>query len=116
VPHLRRPVAGDLLLPDAIDAFRGHSTSFRLEATFWTILEEIAATENLSLPKFLTTLHDEVLEFGGEAGNFTLLLRCDCLTYVGQVRSKRNDDHPRQADGQFGSANSSHLGALEHAV
>jgi predicted DNA-binding ribbon-helix-helix protein len=74
----------------------GHSTSIRLEAAFWTILEEIAAAESLSLPKFLTTLHDEVLEFGGETGNFTSLLRCACLTYVGQLRDKRDDGRPRQ--------------------
>jgi len=64
----------------------GHSTSIRLEAAFWHILEEIAAAENVTLAKFLTTLHDEVLEFRGETANFTSLLRCACLTYVGQLR------------------------------
>jgi predicted DNA-binding ribbon-helix-helix protein len=93
----------------------GHSTSIRLEAAFWTILEEIAAAESLSLPKFLTTLHDEVLEFGGEPGNFTSLLRCACLTYVGQLRDKRDDGQPRPADAEFGSG-SSLPGALEHAM
>jgi predicted DNA-binding ribbon-helix-helix protein len=67
----------------------GHSTSIRLEAAFWTILEEIAAAERMSLPKFLTTLHDEVLEFRGEAANFTSLLRCACLTYVAQLRPRQ---------------------------
>jgi predicted DNA-binding ribbon-helix-helix protein len=66
----------------------GHSTSIRLEAAFWTILEEIAAAEHVSLAKFLTTLHDEVLAFRGETANFTSLLRCACLTYVGQLRSR----------------------------
>jgi predicted DNA-binding ribbon-helix-helix protein len=66
----------------------GHSTSIRLEAAFWSILEEIATAESMSLPKFLTTLHDEVLEFRGEAANFTSLLRCACLTYVAQLRPR----------------------------
>jgi predicted DNA-binding ribbon-helix-helix protein len=65
----------------------GHSTSIRLEAAFWHILEEIAAAENVSLAKFLTTLHDEVLEFRGETSNFTSLLRCACLTYVDTARA-----------------------------
>ena len=39
----------------------GHSTSIRLEMSFWDTLEEIAAKEGMSLAKFLTTLHDEVL-------------------------------------------------------
>jgi len=66
----------------------GHCTSIRLEISFWDTLEEIAAKENMSLAKFLTTLHDEVLMFRGEAGNFTSLLRCACLTYVAQGRSQ----------------------------
>lgn len=65
----------------------GHSTSIRLEAAFWCILEEIAAAENVSLGKFLTTLHDEVLAFRGETNNFTSLLRCACLAHVAQVRA-----------------------------
>ena len=40
----------------------GHCTSIRLEMSFWDTLEEIAAKEEMSLPKFLTTLHNEVLD------------------------------------------------------
>ena len=65
----------------------GHATSIRLEASFWTVLEEIAVTQGMSLGRFLTKLHDEVLEFRGEAQNFTSLLRCSCLTYLGKVRA-----------------------------
>lgn len=64
----------------------GHATSIRLEAAFWVILEEIAEKEGITLAKFLTKLHDEVLEFQGEATNFSSLLRCACLTYVEEVR------------------------------
>ena len=40
----------------------------------------------MTLAKFITTLHDEVLELRGEVQNFTSLLRCACLTYVEEVR------------------------------
>jgi predicted DNA-binding ribbon-helix-helix protein len=59
----------------------GHCTSIRLEMSFWDTLEEIAAKENMSLGKFLTTLHTEVLDHHGEVKNFASLLRCSCLIY-----------------------------------
>ena len=59
----------------------GHCTSIRLEMSFWDTLEEIAAKEGMSLAKFLTTLHDEVLDHHGEVRNFASLLRCSCLIY-----------------------------------
>jgi predicted DNA-binding ribbon-helix-helix protein len=64
----------------------GHATSIRLEASFWNTLEEIAAAEHVSLGRFLTKLHDEVLEFRGETQNFTSLLRCACLAHVSRLR------------------------------
>lgn len=66
----------------------GHATSIRLEAAFWGILEEIAARQDVSVPRFVTKLHDEVLEFSGELTNFTSLLRCACLTYIAEVRGQ----------------------------
>ena len=60
----------------------GHATSIRLESMFWHVLERLAAEEGMSLGRFLTKLHDEVLRFHGEANNFTSLLRCACLVYV----------------------------------
>jgi predicted DNA-binding ribbon-helix-helix protein len=62
----------------------GHCTSIRLEMAFWDTLEEIAAKEGkegMSLAKFLTTLHSEVLDHHGEVNNFASLLRCCCLIY-----------------------------------
>jgi len=53
----------------------------------------------MSLAKFLTTLHDEVLEFRGEASNFTSLLRCACLTYAEQLRLRRNNEASAAAAG-----------------
>ena len=57
----------------------GQSTSIRLEKIFWTILESIAASEGMSVPRFISTLHNEVLLMWGEAPNFTSHLRCLCL-------------------------------------
>lgn len=59
----------------------GQSTSLRIEAAFWAILDQIAAEEGLSTPAFISKLHDEVLEARGEAANFTSLLRCTCLIW-----------------------------------
>src|SRR6266478_5086164 len=53
----------------------GHCTSIRLELSFWDTKEE------MSLAKFLTTLHNEVLDDHGEVNNFASLLRCSCLIY-----------------------------------
>ncbi|TCK16673.1 putative DNA-binding ribbon-helix-helix protein [Ancylobacter aquaticus] len=64
----------------------GHSTSIRLEAAFWTVLEEVAAHQGMSLGKFVTKLHDEVLELHGEVRNFASLLRCSCLIFLTEVR------------------------------
>lgn len=64
----------------------GHVTSIRLEAAFWEVLGEIAADQGMTLGRFLTVLHDEVLEEHGEVTNFSSLLRCACLTFAGSLR------------------------------
>lgn len=69
----------------------GHATSIRLEAAFWEILEEIALLQGVTLGRFLSKLHDEVLEFQEEEMNFTSLLRCACLTYLAEVRGQESD-------------------------
>ena len=58
----------------------GQSTSLRLEKVFWGILEEIAANEGMSVPRFISTLHQEILLLHGEVPNFTSHLRCICVT------------------------------------
>ena len=66
----------------------GHSTSLRLEAAFWAMLEEMALTEGTDLAKLVTRLHDEVLELNGGIRNFASLLRCCCLVYASHVRDR----------------------------
>ena len=62
----------------------GQSTSIRLERMFWNILEQIAAREGLSVPSFISTLHNEVLLMWGPVPNFTSHLRCICLVALQQ--------------------------------
>lgn len=65
----------------------GQSTSVRLEAAFWDIVDEIAAAEGTSANGFLSTLHREVLELYGEPTNFASLLRCSCLIFLEKRRA-----------------------------
>ena len=65
----------------------GQSTSIRLEAAFWTILDGIAEDEGYSTPGFISKLHDEVLRIHGETPNFTSLLRCTCLIHLAEGRA-----------------------------
>jgi predicted DNA-binding ribbon-helix-helix protein len=65
-------------------SFRQHGavTSIRLEARFWSLLDELAQGEGMSTPRFLNKLYDEVLDDRGEVGNFTSLLRVVCTVYL----------------------------------
>ena len=67
----------------------GQSTSVRLENVFWRILEEIAADEGMSVPRFISTLHQEILLLRGEVPNFTSHLRCICVTRSNFGRTRR---------------------------
>jgi predicted DNA-binding ribbon-helix-helix protein len=67
----------------------GQSTSIRLEKVFWEILEEIAAAEGLSPPRFISTLHREALLLWGEVPNFTSHLRCTCVVAIETGRVQR---------------------------
>ncbi|EKF41518.1 ribbon-helix-helix domain-containing protein [Nitratireductor indicus] len=60
----------------------GHSTSIQLEAAFWELLDEIAASQNMSTPRFISTLYDEALEANGAIPNFASMLRTTCALYL----------------------------------
>lgn len=62
----------------------GHSTSVKLEAKFWRILDSIADMQSLSTPQFLSRIYDEALEINGNVPNFASLLRCACALYLEQ--------------------------------
>lgn len=60
----------------------GVVTSLRLEAAFWRIVDDIARASGLSTGRFLSQLHDEVVELRGEVGNFASLLRVIALRWI----------------------------------
>ena len=64
----------------------GCSTSVRLEAKFWEIVDEIAAAQDMTTSQFLALVHDEVEEIHGGVDNFASLLRCACLLYLQRPR------------------------------
>ncbi len=65
----------------------GHATSVKLESSFWLTLEEIASAQDMTVPKFISTVYQEALEHNGEVNNFASLLRCACLTYARQPQA-----------------------------
>lgn len=69
----------------------GHSTSIQLEAAFWDIIDEIASGQDMSTPRFLSTLYDEAMHVNGAVPNFASLLRTSCLIYQGGNPVQRKD-------------------------
>lgn len=65
----------------------GHATSIKLEANFWQVLEQMANEQNVSLPKFISTIYTEALTYHDKISNFTSLLRCSCLIYLSQSKT-----------------------------
>jgi len=60
----------------------GVATSLRLEAAFWSLLDELAASQDFTTSRFINKLYDEVLEIHGDVANFASLLRVSCLLYA----------------------------------
>jgi predicted DNA-binding ribbon-helix-helix protein len=89
----------------------GYSTSIRLEAMYWSILDDIAASQGMSTPRFISTLYDEVMELRGEVGNFASLLRVTC---TGFVRS-RPEGEGTHAIGQDKTVGSTRIPPRVHA-
>lgn len=69
----------------------GHSTSIQLEAVFWDLLDEIAHSQNLTTPKFISTLYLEAIEINGEIHNFASMLRSTCALYLTGHRPESGD-------------------------
>lgn len=60
---------------------RGVATSVRLEGLFWNVLEDIARRDGMRVNQLIARLHDELVDYRGEAANFTSFLRVCCLRY-----------------------------------
>lgn len=75
----------------------GHSTSIQLEQTFWELLDEIAAGQGLTTPKFISKLYDEAIEINGQIPNFASMLRTTCALYLRGHRPEEQMTPKRQA-------------------
>lgn len=58
----------------------GHSTTLRLEAAFWSVLDEMARDESLSLVELIEKIHDTCLVANDK--NLASCLRVICLKYL----------------------------------
>ena len=58
----------------------GHSTTVRLEQAFWSVLELMAAEEELMLPELIQRIHDHCLVANDK--NLASCLRVICLKYL----------------------------------
>ena len=62
----------------------GHSTSIRLEAFYWRVLDGIAQHESFaSTSRLLNQLYEEIIAIQGTPpSNFASLLRIGCVKYM----------------------------------
>lgn len=59
-----------------------HVTSIKLESYYWTVLEEIATRDSLTIPSMVNRLYSESIEAGHDLGNFTSFLRVCAVRYL----------------------------------
>jgi predicted DNA-binding ribbon-helix-helix protein len=60
----------------------GVATSIRLENLFWSVLDEIASRDGMSVPQLCTKLYDELLQERTQVENFASFLRVCCGRYL----------------------------------
>jgi len=58
----------------------GHSTTIRLEAAYWSVIEEMARDEKITVSKLVETIHDTCLVANDK--NLASCLRVICLKYI----------------------------------
>jgi predicted DNA-binding ribbon-helix-helix protein len=59
----------------------GVVTSIRLENLHWTVLEEIAGRDGMTVAQLIEKLYDELVADRGAVGNFSSFLRVCALRY-----------------------------------
>jgi predicted DNA-binding ribbon-helix-helix protein len=87
----------------------GHSTSIQLEVVFWELLDEIAQSQHLTTPKFISTLYSEAIEINGEIHNFASMLRSTCALYLSGHRPAAGEIYFAAANGSGSIRPSAHL-------
>ncbi|KQS98192.1 MULTISPECIES: ribbon-helix-helix domain-containing protein [unclassified Rhizobium] len=60
----------------------GVATSIRLESFFWSVLEDIADRDHMSVGRLIGKLYGESVEEGHALENFTSFLRVCCSRYL----------------------------------
>ncbi len=60
----------------------GMATSIRMENFFWSILEQIAFRDHMSVNQLITKLYYESIDAEHDLGNFTSFLRVCCGRYL----------------------------------
>jgi predicted DNA-binding ribbon-helix-helix protein len=63
----------------------GVATSIRIEEFFWSILDEIAHRDAMTVNQLITRLYFESLDAGHDIGNFTSFLRVCCGRYLSLI-------------------------------
>ena len=58
----------------------GHSTTIRLEAAYWSVVEEMAREENMTVSQLVGAIHDTCLVANDK--NLASCLRVICLKYI----------------------------------
>ena len=85
----------------------GHVTSIRLEAAFWDTLEEIARREGMTVARFVSVLHDEIMDKQGHVPNFASFLRVTCMHWL------RNQDLHAEYCAQRNGADASRMRVVD---
>ena len=73
----------------------GVVTSIRLENLFWTVLEEIAGRDGLTVVQLIERLYDELVQARGAVGNFASFLRVTALRYEALLAAQRIPADPQ---------------------
>ena len=58
----------------------GHSTTIRLEAAYWSVIEEMAREESMTVSQLVEAIHDTCLVANDK--NLASCLRVICLKYI----------------------------------
>ncbi len=62
----------------------GFVTSICLERLFWRVLDDAAASERLSTPRFIARLYAEMHSRADTISSFASLLRVTCAIYISE--------------------------------
>jgi len=72
----------------------GVVTSLRLESMFWDVLERIAERDRVTVPRLISNLYDEIIEYRGDIPNFASFLRVCCLRHLEREEPPQGLAHP----------------------